>query len=88
MTLAEKLRQEGRQKGRQEGLQEGLQEGRQEGRQENRQDAILAILEVRLGTIPEGLVETIRHVVDPACLDSLQRASLTCQNFEDFAREL
>jgi hypothetical protein len=76
MSLAEKLRQEGEQK------------GRQEGRQEGRQDAIIRVLEVRLGPIPSGLVEAIRQVADLEKLDVLQGMSLTCENFEEFSKGL
>jgi len=61
---------------------------RHEGRQEGRQDAILANLEIRLGPVSEGLVEAVREVTDPARLDVLQRASVTCADFEEFAAQL
>jgi predicted transposase YdaD len=76
MSLAEKLRQEGRQEGRQQGMQQGMQQ------------AIVTTLEVRLGEVPEGLVEAIRNIADPARLGDLQRAALACADIEQFAANL
>ncbi len=61
---------------------------RQEGMQQGMQQAIVTTLEVRLGPVPFGLVEAIREVTDPARLEALQRASLTCASFEEFAATL
>ena len=61
---------------------------RQEGRQEGMQNAIVTTLEVRLGEVPQGLVEAIRNIAEPARLEALQRASLTCVSFEAFAATL
>ncbi len=72
MSLAEQLRQE----------------GRQEGHLAGRQEAILAYLEIRFGPVPQGLVESMRQVVAPTHLDSLQRASFTCASIEEFAAAL
>jgi predicted transposase YdaD len=76
MSLAEQLRQEGR------------QEGRREGRQEGRQVTILAYLEIRFGPVPQGLVEAMGQVADPARLEFLQRVSFTCASIEEFAAAL
>ena len=80
MSLAEQLRQEGHLAGRQEGRQEGHLAGRQE--------AVLAYLEIRFGPVPQGLVEAMRQVADPARLESLQRTSFTCASIEEFAAAL
>jgi len=92
MSLAEQLRQEGHQEGRQEGRQEGHQEGRQEGRQEgliaSKQQDIVEALEIRFGTVPEGLREEIELISDPSKLTSLLRAAILCADIESFAREL
>jgi len=61
---------------------------RQEGRQEGRQEALLANLEIRFGPVPEGLIEAVHAVADAAHLDRLQRASLACASFEEFAASL
>ena len=76
MSLAEQLRQEGHLAGRQEGHLAG------------RQEAVLAYLEIRFGPVPQGLVEAMRLVADPARLESLQRTSLACASIEEFAAAL
>jgi hypothetical protein len=76
MTLAEQFRQEGR--------QEGLQKGRREGRQE----VLLEVLEVRFGSVPAGLTETLSTVSDLEKLKALHRAALTCPDLESFALNL
>ena len=76
MSTAELLRQEGRQQGRQEGRQGGLQE------------SILSILEVRLGPLPGGVVDTIENIHDPDRLQGLLRTAITTASLEDFATSL
>ena len=77
-----------RQEGHQEGHLAGRQEGRQEGHLAGRQEAVLAYLEIRFGPVPQGLVEAMRQVADPARLESLQRTSFTCASIEEFAAAL
>jgi Domain of unknown function (DUF4351) len=52
---------------RQKGLQQGLQQGRQEGRQE----AILDLLSVRFGEVPEPVVERVKALHEEAVLRRL-----------------
>ena len=61
---------------------------RQEGHLAGRQEAVLAYLEIRFGPVPQGLVEAMRQVADPARLESLQRTSFTCASIEEFAAAL
>ena len=61
---------------------------RQEGHLAGRQEAVLAYLEIRFGPVPQGLVEAMRLVADPARLESLQRTSFTCASIEEFAAAL
>jgi hypothetical protein len=84
MTLAEQFRQEGLQEGLQTGLQTGLDKGRQEGMQQG----LLEVLEVRFGTVPPGLTETLSTVSDSNKLKALHRAALTCPDLESFALNL
>lgn len=72
MTLAQQLRQE----------------GRQEGRHEGRIESILDLLQMRFGTLPEGLSEAIRLVHDETALKELHRASIQCSSIEEFSRKL
>jgi predicted transposase YdaD len=80
MSLAEQLREEGRQEGRQEGHQEGLIASKQQD--------IVEALEIRFGTVPEGLREEIVLIGDLSKLTSLHRAAILCADIESFAREL
>jgi predicted transposase YdaD len=77
MTLADRIRQEGH--------QEGHKEGRLEGETLSRRQSLLEILEVRFGTLPEGLAETISVISDPDRLKALHRSALTCPDLEAFA---
>jgi hypothetical protein len=81
MTLADRIRQEGHR----QGLQEGHQEGRLEGETLSRRQSLLEILEVRFGTLPGGLAETISVISDPDRLRALHRSALTCPHLEAFA---
>jgi predicted transposase YdaD len=76
MTLAEQFRQEG--------LQTGLEKGRQQGMQQG----LLEVLEVRFGSVPAGLTETLSTVSDLDKLKALHRAALTCPDLESFALSL
>jgi flagellar biosynthesis/type III secretory pathway protein FliH len=76
MTLAEQFRQEG--------LQTGLEKGRQQGMQQG----LLEVLEVRFGSLPAGLTETLSTVSDLDKLKALHRAALTCPDLESFALSL
>ena len=95
MSLAEQLREEGRkevrslaEQFRKEGRQAGHQEGRQEGLIASKQQDIVEALEIRFGTVPEGLREEIELIGDLSKLTSLHRAAILCADIESFAREL
>jgi len=96
MTLAQQLRNEGRQEGLNEGRQEGLNEGRQEGRQEGEREgtvamgrqAVIEALEIRFGSVPEGMRESIATIDDPAKLRVLHRAAILAESVEVFAGAL
>jgi predicted transposase/invertase (TIGR01784 family) len=79
MTLADRFRQEGHQEGRQEGLREGVL---------SLQRALLRVLEVRFGAVPEGLREAIYAVSELAALEALLRTSAVCPDLESFAAQL
>jgi predicted transposase YdaD len=88
MTLADRFRQEGRHEGHQEGLQKGLQKGLYEGEVLSRRQALLEVLEVRFGSVPEGLGETLAAVSDLDRLKALHRTALTVPDLEAFASGL
>ena len=61
---------------RQQGLQKGIREG------------ILDNLEVRFGSVPEGLREAVEEVSEETRLRELHKASITSQSLEEFAGQL
>ena len=87
MSLAEQLREEGRKEVR--SLAEQFRkEGRQAGLIASKQQDIVEALEIRFGTVPEGLREEIELIGDLSKLTSLHRAAILCVDIESFAREL
>ncbi len=80
MTLADHIREEG--------LQKGLQKGRQEGEIHSRQQALFELLEVRFGSVPEGLAETLSTICDLNRLKELQKTAVTCPDLESFTSSL
>ena len=75
MTLADRFRQEGRQEGRQQEIA-------------SLQRALLEVLDVRFGLVPEGLAETVLAVSDLGILKMLHKTALTCPGLESFASNL
>ncbi len=75
MTLAEQFRQEGRQ----EGILEGIA---------SLHRALVEVLEVRFGSVPLGLAETLSTVSDLEKLKALHRFALTSPDLESFASSL
>ena len=75
MTLADRIREEGLQKGRQEGVASLYR-------------ALLEVLEVRFGSVPAGLTETLSAVSDLERLKALHRAALTSPDLESFTSSL
>jgi predicted transposase YdaD len=73
MTLADRFRQEGH------------QEGLHEGEVLSRRQALLEVLEVRFGSVPEGLGETLAAVSNLDRLKALHRTALTSPDLEAFA---
>jgi predicted transposase YdaD len=92
MTLAQKLRQEGRMEGRQDGIQEGLKTGELKGRQEGSlaasRQSVLDALDLRFGSIPDGLRDSIEAVADSEKLRVLLRAAIVSDSIESFAGSL
>lgn len=63
-------------------------EGRHEGILKGGQDDVIEVLEVRFGTVPEGLVEAVRGVSDDDHLRRLHRAAIQTGGLEEFRRVL
>ena len=64
------------------------QQLRQEGRQEGRQESIIENLRLRLGAVPQGLVEAIAAIHDEDHLLRLHRASIEAASLEEFSAAL
>lgn len=88
MTLAQKLRQKGREDGIQEGFHSGKEEGRMEERTHSRRQSVLEALDLRFGTIPDGLRDSIEAIADPEKLRALHRAAIVSDSLESFAASL
>jgi predicted transposase YdaD len=67
---------------------EGRAEGRTEGRAEGRADAILRVLEVRHGPLPESLPPRARAIRDVAQLDGLLVTAARCASLDEFLAAL
>ena len=72
MTLAEQF------------IQEGLEKGLEKGRRAD----ILDALEIRFGTVPEGLREAVGQASGEERLKALHRAAITAATLEEFAGNL
>ncbi len=83
-----KGRNEGRQEGRNEGRQEGRQEGERKGSVATGRQAVLEALEIRFGSVPEGLRESIAAIDDPERLRVLHRTAIVSASVEVFAAAL
>ena len=88
MTLAQKLRQDGIQEGFATGKQEGREDGRMEERTHSRRQSVLEALDLRFGTIPDGLRDSIEAIADPEKLRALHRAAIISDSLESFAASL
>lgn len=84
MTLAEQWREEGREEGWEKGLQEGRYAGREEGYTGEAHRSVIDVLEVRFGSVPDGLVEKIRHELNLEKLRDLRISALKAATLEDF----
>jgi predicted transposase YdaD len=80
MTLAQKLRQDGR--------IEGRIEGREDGRMEERRQSVLEALDLRFGSVPDGLRDTLYAIADPEKLRALLRAAIVSDSLESFVENL
>jgi hypothetical protein len=64
------------------------QQLRQEGRLEGRQDAVIDLLRLRFGQVPEGLQEALREIPDESRLLKLQAVVLRVSSVEEFTAAL
>jgi predicted transposase YdaD len=83
-----KIMDEGREEGLEQGLEAGRQQGRHEGEHSGRCAAVLAVLEVRFGELPESLPRLIADVTDATRLEALHRRAVVVESLEVFVHEL
>jgi predicted transposase/invertase (TIGR01784 family) len=84
MTLADQLREHGLE----QGLEQGLERGRQEGRQDGLRQGIVEALEIRFGSISEGLRDELAAIRDLEHLRVLHKASIQAASLEEFSKSL
>lgn len=70
------------------GIQKGLEQGRQEGLLAEAQTSVIDNLEVRFGTVPESIVNTINQMTDRARLKQLHRQAIQVSSLAEFAQLL
>ena len=71
-----------------EGRHEGEQKGRQEGEQERLCADVLAVLEVRFGSLPDSLAQQVGQVTDRERLEALHRRAVLVESLEVFEQEV
>ncbi len=69
-------------------LNEGIQTGIQTGIQKGRQGAVIRLLQLRFGQLPQGLVDAIANVTSDTHLDQLLEAAALAVDIETFSRRL
>ena len=78
-TMAEHLIEQGKAVGK----AEGKAEGRAEGRAEEKQSAVLKLLRLRFGTVPESVTNQISLIQSFSRLDALFEKALTVQTMDE-----
>lgn len=73
---------------KEEGIQEGIQEGRQQGTLETRRADLIEILQIRFGSVPPEVVETINRMEDIAQLQQLFRQAIAIPSIAEFQQLL
>ncbi len=83
--------EEGKQIGLEEGKQIGLQEGKhiglEEGLLKSAQEMLIAIIEAKLGYVPEGLEERVKEIKDREFLSALIKRLVKCEDVLKVSRE-
>jgi len=75
-------------RGRQEGREEGELRGEIRGEIRAKHEAVLDVLELRFGRVPDGLREAVEAIDSPAKLHALHRAAVTSPSLDEFAESL
>ncbi|HRQ87927.1 MAG TPA: hypothetical protein PLA50_03970 [Bacteroidia bacterium] len=71
-----------------EGIERGREEGIERGREAGQRADILEALEIRFGTVPEGLREAVEVASGQERLRGLHRAAILSATLEEFAQAL
>ncbi|NEQ06417.1 MAG: DUF4351 domain-containing protein, partial [Moorea sp. SIO4E2] len=74
-------------RGREEGIKQGREEGILEGIQQERRANLERILQLRFGTIPSKISETIQGL-NIQQLDTLMTTALTANSLDEFSQHL
>ena len=69
-------------------LVRGRVEGKAEGKAEGKQEAILDLLSMRLGLLPDGLRAELASIVDGPTIGRLLAAARTAASLEEFCSAL
>ena len=69
--------------GKVQGKSEGKAEGRAEGRAVEKQSAVLKLLRLRFGTVPESFTNQISSIRNFSRLDALFEEALTAQTLDE-----
>ena len=69
-------------------IQDIVAHTRQEVMAEYTQKAILRILAIRLGSVPEEIARAVKDIVAQAVLDPLLESAIVCPDFKSFQDQL
>jgi hypothetical protein len=70
------------------GIEQGREEGREEGMRRSTCEAVLEILTVRFGGIPDEVAQALDRIEDPSLLKGLLRTALTSPSLDAFRQAL
>ncbi|NET60619.1 MAG: transposase [Symploca sp. SIO2E6] len=73
-----------RQEGLEQGLEQGIEQGLEQGILQKSREAILEVLEVRFGSVPEELATSLNQIQEDSVLTSLHRQAITVASLEMF----
>ena len=66
------------------GMQKGMQQGMQQGILQSAREAVMDILELRFGVVPESMLKRLNEIHDPSILKMLHRKAVKVDSLEGF----
>jgi predicted transposase/invertase (TIGR01784 family) len=72
----------------QEGMEKGLQQGLQQGAEQRSREAVIEVLEIRFGTLPEEVLARLNRVKDIKHLKQLHRDAVKTSSLGTFMKRL